>query len=96
MTKEIGMATATERVTVLMSPAEKALFADRARQAGLSLGEFFRRAAATYQVAEDDDLLEGLLAQMQKTTLQAEAAIEAALDFVAASNQRIAVIERKP
>jgi hypothetical protein len=93
MIKEKVMAIATERVPVLMSPGEKKLFADRARQAGCSLGEFFRRAASTYQAKEDDDLLDRLIGQMHKTTVQAEASIEAALAFVEASNQRIAAME---
>jgi hypothetical protein len=93
MIKENVMAIATERVPVLMSPVEKKLFADRARQAGCSLGEFFRRAASTYQAKEDDDLLDGLIRQMQKTSIEAEASIDAALAFVEASNQRIAAME---
>jgi hypothetical protein len=93
MIKEKVMAIATERVPVLMSPGEKKLFADRARQAGCSLGEFFRRAASTYQAKDADDLLDGLIGQMQKTSVEAEAAIDAALAFVEASNQRIAAME---
>jgi hypothetical protein len=93
MIKEKVMAIATERVPVLMSPGEKKIFSDRARQAGCSLGEFFRRAASTYQAKEDDELLDGLIGQMQKTTVQAEASIDAALAFVEASNQRIAAME---
>jgi len=39
---------------------EKNLFAEKAQQAGISLGELFRRAAASYQTRENDTLLEGM------------------------------------
>ena len=87
------MATATTRVPVLMSPIEKNLFAEKAQQAGISLGELFRRAAASYQTRESDILLEGMITQMQKSTTQAENAIDDALAFVEKSNRRIAQME---
>jgi hypothetical protein len=87
------MATATARVPVLMSPMEKNLFAEKAQQAGISLGELFRRAAASYQTRENDTLWEGMIIQMQKSTAQAENAIDDALAFVEKSNQRIAKME---
>ena len=87
------MATATARVPVLMSPMEKNLFAEKAQQAGISLGELFRRAAASYPTQENDILLEGMIIQMQKSTAQAENAIDDALAFVEKSNRRIAQME---
>ena len=87
------MATATARVPVLMSPMEKNLFAEKAQQAGISLGELFRRAATSYQTRENDTLLEGMIIQMQKSTAQAENAIDDALAFVEKSNRRIAQME---
>lgn len=87
------MATATARVPVLMSPMEKNLFAEKAQQAGISLGELFRRGAASYQTRENDTLLEGMIIQMQKSTAQAENAIDDALAFVEKSNRRIAQME---
>ncbi|TAN49849.1 MAG: hypothetical protein EPN21_10415 [Methylococcaceae bacterium] len=89
------MAIVTERISVLVSANEKVRFAGQARQSGVSLGEFFRRAATAYQAREDDELLEGMVAQMQKTTTQAERAIDDALAFVEASNQRIAAMESR-
>ncbi|CAH1905958.1 conserved hypothetical protein [Candidatus Nitrotoga sp. HW29] len=87
------MATATARVPVLMSPMEKNLLAEKAKQAGISLGELFRRAAASYQTRENDILLEGMIIQIQKSTTQAENAINDALAFVEKSNQRIDQME---
>ena len=87
------MATATERIPVLVSRKEKIDLAEKARQSKVSMGEYLRRAAAAYRTAEDDALLEGMITQMLKTTEQAEQAIDNALAFVEASNQRIAAME---
>lgn len=89
------MATATERIPVLVTATEKGQIAKMAKAAGLSMGEFLRRAAASFRPSEDDKMLEGMIDQMNKTTAQANAAIDEALAFVDASNQRIAEMERK-
>ena len=89
------MATATERIPVLVSPQEKNQIAVMAKNAGISMGELLRRAASSYRPNEDDLMLEGVIEQMNKTTEQANAAIDKALAFVAASNKRIAAMERK-
>lgn len=89
------MATASERIPVLVSTAEKARIARMAKSAGLSMGEFLRRAAAAFRPSDDDKILEGMIDQMNKTTAQANAAIDQALAEVEASNKRIAVMERK-
>ena len=87
------MATATARVPVLMTKTEKARITKKARQAGLSTGEYMRRAAASFNLPEEDKVLLGMIDQMIKATQKAERAIEEALDFVSASNRRIAAIE---
>lgn len=89
------MATATERIPVLVTAAEKGQIAKMAKAAGLSMGEFLRRAAASFRPSEDDKMLEGMIDQMNKTTTHANAAIDKALAFVEASNKRIAEMERK-
>lgn len=87
------MATATARIPVLVTSQEKAMISKLAQDAHLSVGEFLRRAAASYRPTEDDKMLEGMIAQMLKTTAQANAAIDDALAFVESSNERIAVME---
>jgi hypothetical protein len=87
------MATATERIPVLVTPQEKAMIARMAQDARLSVGEFLRRAASSFRPSEDEKMLEGMIGQMLKTTAQANAAIDGALAFVEASNQRIAAME---
>lgn len=75
---------ATERVAVLMTPAEKATYADRASSLGLSLGQFFREAGAAYAAGGSDkttesDALEAALKQLELSTARTEAAVDAAL-----------------
>ncbi|MDP1653072.1 MAG: hypothetical protein Q8L56_10160 [Rhodocyclaceae bacterium] len=89
------MATATERIPVLVTATEKGQIAKMAKAAGLSMGEYLRRAAASFRPSEDDQMLEGMIGQMNKTTAQANAAIDKALVYVDSSNKRIAVLERK-
>lgn len=89
------MTTATERIPVLVTAAEKGRYAKAAKAAGLSVGEYFRRAAASFNPSEDEQVLEGMIDQMNKTTAQASKAIDAALTFVKASNKRITAMERK-
>lgn len=89
------MTTATERIPVLVTPGEKKQIARMAKAAGLSMGEFLRRAAASFHPSDDDQILDGMIGQMVKTTARASAAIDEALAFVAASNKRIKVLEAK-
>lgn len=89
------MGTATERIPVLVSAAEKHQIARMAKEAGLSMGEYLRRAAASFRPSEDEELIEGMIDQMLKTTAKASAAIDEAIAFVEASNRRIARLERK-
>ena len=89
------MSVATERIPILVTPAEKKQIARMAKAAGLSMGEFLRRAAASFHPSEDDQMLEGMIGQMAKTTAQASAAIDDALRYVDASNKRIKALEAK-
>ncbi|WP_297483003.1 hypothetical protein [Ferrovum sp.] len=89
------MATATERIPVLVTATEKGKIAKKAKEAGISMGEFLRRAASSYCPSEEASMLVGMLDQMNKTTAQANAAIDGALAFVEASNQRITAMEQK-
>ena len=86
---------ATERVPVLMTPAEKKAVVSRAKKAGLTTGEYMRRAAASYRSPEDDEALEAMIDEMNKATESAEKAIDDALAYVAESNKRIKRLEAK-
>lgn len=87
------MATATARIPVLVTEAQKASIAEKAKAAGLTMGEFLRRAAESYSPSEEEKLLEGLVTQVLETTEKANRAIDDALAYVAASEARIAEIE---
>lgn len=89
------MTTATERVPVLMTTKEKTRIAKKAKEAGISMGEYLRRAAESFRPTEDDKALEAMIDQMLKATERADQAIEDALKYVDASNRRIAAMETK-
>ena len=89
------MATATERIPILVSAKEKHQIAKMAKEAGLSMGEYLRRAASSFRPSDDDEILAGMIDQMLKTTARASAAIDEAVAFVAASNKRIAKLEAR-
>ena len=87
------MGAATERIPVLVTPTEKRRIAKRAKQAGLSMGAYLRRAATSFREPDDDEVLEGMIRQMVLTTQMASEAIDRALAFVEASNRRIEEME---
>lgn len=87
------MATATERVPVLMTATEKKRIARRAQKAGVSIGEYLRRAAQAFSPEEDEQALAGLLAQIERSTVAAGIAVDDALAYVDESNKRIAAME---
>ena len=89
------MTTATQRIPVLVTPVEKDNIAALAKAAGLSMGEFMRRAAASFRPSQDDQLLDGMLDRMLMSTARASAAIDDAVAYVEASNKRIARLEKK-
>jgi len=81
---------ASERVAVLMTPAEKAAYADRASSMGLSLGQFFREAGAAYAASTlgqdlPDEALDAALGQLVASTAQAEKTLDRAMAEVRAS-----------
>lgn len=87
------MATATERLPVLVTREQKATIAKRAKAAKLTMGEFIRRAAEAYSPEADDAALDGLLEQVRKTTAEAGKALDEALAAVAQSQKRIEQME---
>ena len=89
------MATATERVPVLMTPAEKKRVVSKAKKAGVAIGEYMRRAVDGYRPMEDDKALEAMIGQMNQATENAEKSIDDTLIFVAESNKRITEMEAK-
>jgi len=86
---------ATQRVPVLMTPAEKKRVVAKAKKAGLTTGEYMRRAAEGYRSADDEKTLLVMIDQMNQATERASKAIDDTLAFVAGSNKRIMEMEAK-
>jgi hypothetical protein len=89
------MSTASARIPVLVTPREKAAIVRKARAAGVSVGEYLRRAAQSFTPSGDEKALTSMIDQLLKTTAQANKTIDDALAFVEASNRRIAALEKK-
>jgi len=88
------MATMTERVPLLMTAIEKSKVASNAKKAGITISEYIRRAIESYKPREDDKVLEAMIDQMNKTTINTEKSIDDVLAFVAESNKRINAMEK--
>ena len=89
------MSATDQRIPVLVTATEKSQIAKRAKRAGISVGEYMRRAAESYSPPEDEQALNAVIDQMLKATDHAESAIDGAIDFIEASNKRIAAMEAK-
>ncbi len=83
------MATMTKRITVLVTAAEKRRIARLAKSAGLSMSQFMRQAAASFNPSDDDKILEALFDQLDKSLKKTSTTVDDALAFIEASNQRI-------
>ena len=88
------MAPRTTRITIRVLPGQKALIAARARDAGLSISAYIRRAALPGDTVEDEPALDRLLAAIHASTRRASRAIDEAMQSVHASNMRIVRMER--
>lgn len=89
----MATATATEHIPVLVTAEEKARIAKLAQHSGLSMGEFLRRAAESFRPDDETEILNGMIDQMIETTNRASDAIDDALEFIDASNKRMAALE---
>lgn len=84
---------ASERVPILLPRAQKVALGKKAKAAGLTLGEFFRRAAEAYDPADDEAELDALLSRIEQSTREAGAALDGALERCRASERRIRRME---
>lgn len=89
------MAGASERIVVQATPQEKRAILAKARKLGLPISELMRRGASAYKSAETDAELGALADAAKAAADRAGASIDAALDFIEASNKRIAALESK-
>jgi len=87
------VAAAVERIVVQATPQEKKAIVAKARKLGLAISELMRRGATAYEPAEADEELGALADAAQTAAERAAGAIDEALAFIEASNQRIALLE---
>lgn len=85
------MDLATERVTVLMTPGEKSALESKAREAGVSTGEFVRRSVESFdpEAAEDLIQLAALAAELDRSNREASAALDRALASIEATRAQL-------
>jgi hypothetical protein len=89
------MAGATERIVVQATAQEKKLIVAKAKKLGLPVSELMRRGAAAYATGESDADLAALADAAKDSADRSGAAIDAALDFISASEKRISAMEAK-
>lgn len=87
------MAGAVERIVVQATAEDKRAIADKARKLGLPIAELMRRGAFDYQSGGNDEELAAVAEAAQAAAERAGAAIDDALAFIEASNERIAAME---
>jgi len=89
------MAGATERIVVQATSRDKKVIAAKAKRLGLPISELMRRGAVAYESGESDAELMALAEAAKGAADRAGAAIDDALDFIAASEKRIAAMEER-
>jgi hypothetical protein len=89
------MATATERIPILVTKADKAKFSRKAKASGLSISEFARTAMDRYDPADEDEheALGRMLEHIKQGTAEAEKALGEAIDYCSASEARLRELE---
>jgi hypothetical protein len=85
------MATATERLVVLMTPEDKSAVENKAAALGLKTAEFVRRAAAAYDPEEAASLVQlaALAADLKRSNQEAGEALDRALASVEETRRQL-------
>lgn len=89
------MAAAVERIVVQATAQDKKAIAAKAKKLEIPISELMRRGAFAYNAADSDAELDALAGAAKDAAERAVAAIDDALDFIEASNKRIAAMEAK-
>jgi hypothetical protein len=89
------MAGAVERIVVQATKQDKKAIADKAKRLDLPVSELMRRGAFAYESGEADAELSALADAAKAAADRAGEAIDDALGFIEASNQRIAAMEAR-
>ena len=88
------MPAAVERIVVQTTARDKRAIAAKAKRLSLPISELMRRGAFAYEVADSDELAV-IAAAAKEAADRAGAAVDDALEFIAASNKRIESMEAK-
>lgn len=88
-------AGAVERIVVQATAQDKRAIAAKAKKLELPVSELMRRGAFAYESGEADAELGALADAAKDAADRAGAAIDDAIDFIAASNKRIEAMEAK-
>jgi hypothetical protein len=89
------MAAATERIVVQTTAQEKKAIAAKAKRLGLPISELMRRGVSAYETEQADEELGALADAAKAAADRAAVSINEALEFIAASEKRIAALEAK-
>jgi hypothetical protein len=89
------VASAVQRIVVQTTSQDKKAFAAKAKKLDMPLSELMRRGAVAYASDESDAELGALADAAKGAADRACAAIDDAVDFIEASNKRIAAMEAK-
>jgi hypothetical protein len=89
------MAAAVQRIVVQATTQDKKAIAAKAKKLDLPVSELMRRGAFAYESADSDAELGALADAAKDAADRAGVAIDDALDFIEASNKRIAAMEGK-
>ena len=89
------MAAAVQRIVVQATSQDKRAITAKAKKLDLPVSELMRRAAFAYQSNDEESELGALADAAHSAADRASAAIDGALDFIEASNKRIAALEAK-
>ena len=89
------MAAAVQRIVVQATTQDKKAIAAKAKKLEIPISELMRRGAFAYESSDADAELGALADAAKGAADRAGAAIDDALDFIEASNKRIAAMEAK-
>lgn len=84
---------ATERIPLLVTRAQKALFTKKAKGLNLTVNEFVRRAVAVYDPSTDDAQLEWMINEVLVAVQQSSLAVDAAMQSWTDTKSQIAAME---
>jgi hypothetical protein len=86
------MAAATKRIFVGVTPAQKRAIASTAKRLGLNASGLMWKAVQGITPSDDEENINALIQHVNASTKEASVALDDALSFVAASNERIAAM----